>query len=346
MARRNRKTSARVDAPEPEQSATPDPIEPPPAIDMHVFDADEGGQGVGDVIFVDPIRMAALKSRGVDTLMTRARIERFKPGQTGKIRIEGEFPPEVVTAAWLRAKFGGGRYFVRGVNEAGNYIAGGTCTVHVEPGDEVSASAAVPVRENGAGAVAPPSTNGTESFAEKLLLALLPAMVSQRAAAPQDDSLRDTINAMGRMAAMQMQMSTANALARPNGAPAPEKDRSLEILKLALERSTPPAPAKEMGVKDFLPILTLGMQMGSRMAGAHGTVENPKEDETPFWMKMVPDVLDSVGAPLIAAFSQSFLPPDKAKQVLDVISEHVKAKQAAAEATMAELEADAEDPEE
>jgi hypothetical protein len=86
---------------------------------------------------------------------------------------------------------------------------------------------------------------------------------------------------------------------------------------------------------ELMPLLTLGINLGSRMAGAGagaGTGE-PAEKKNE-WLEMVPELADSLGVPLIVALSQT-LPEAKAKEALRAIEEHMKARQAEAHAATA-----------
>jgi len=310
-----------------------------PPVDTSPFGDDDDGQNVGDIVIVDPIRMKVLQSKGVDVRIDRCRIERWRPDGQGRIRIPGELDPQDVTVANLRRRYGPGKYLVRAVNAKGNYIASGTAQVGDEP---IAGDAAEPASAENA--VAPAlHTNGSESFAEKLLLVVLPAMFQQRAApAPADDSLRETMGAMSKMIALQMQLQTANAMRQQNpAAPDASVDRTLQLLKVFLEQSKPAAaPArKEMGLAEFLPLLQMGMNIGSRMSGGGGFVQNPGEKPLPAWAQMIPELADTIGVPLVATIAQGVLPKDTAEAVLKLMQEHLETRKVEAEAEAAAADA-------
>lgn len=338
---------------------TKQPSEPPPAldvadaaagiplVDLSQFDDDneEQGRTVGDVIVIDPLRIRALQQRGVDTHITRVRIERWRPDGQGAVRVPGEFSPDVVTTDWLKKKFGPGRYTVKGVNAQGNYIASGTARIGEDVALDDAAQAALNPDAGHVGAPRPLPMNGGESFAEKLLLVLLPAMFQQRQAPPQDDSLRETMAAMGKLTAIQLQVQAANSLKQNSAAPAQDtKDNTLALLKAVLEQSKPAAAPKQMGLGEFLPLLQMGMSIGSRMNGG-APVQNPGEKQLPPWLEVLPGLADTIGVPLIATIAQSVLPKDTAEQVLKLMTEHLETRKVEAEAEAATADAAEQEPE-
>lgn len=312
------------------------PVEPEagpeiPPVDTSGFGDDDEGQNVGDIVIVDPIRMKVLQSKGVDVRIDRCRVERWRADGQGRIRIPGELDPSDVTVAYLRRKYGPGKYLVRAVNAKGNYIASGTAQVGDEPIGEVAPPSSV--QQNPAAPAL--TTNGSESFAEKLLLAVLPAMFAQRSApAPADDSLRESMGAMSKLIALQMQMQAANVMRQQNpAAPEASADRTLALLKVFLEQAKPATPArKEMGLTEFLPLLQMGMNIGSRMSGGGGFVQNPGEKPLPAWAQMIPELADTIGVPLVATIAQGMLPKDTAEAVLKLMQEHLETRKAEAAA--------------
>lgn len=332
-----KKRETRQDDGLPEEPSYPDESSeapPVPPIDMNVF-GDELGevQNVGDVIVLNPLRMKALQAKGIDTRVARVRVERWKADGTGKARMPGEFPPDEVTVAWLKRRWGVGKYGVSAFNSQGAYLAYGTAQVvedaEVNPASPASGQSTPP------GAPAAPA--GT-SFAEQLLLVMMPLMFQQRAPAPADDSLRETMSAMGKMMAMQLQLQTANAL-KANGAPAAQKDETLAILKTVLEQSKPAPTRKELGLAEFLPLLNMGMSIGTRMAGGAPITNPTGEKQVPPWLEVLPGLADTIGVPLIATIAQSVLPQDTAKAVLKLMEEHLETRRAEAEAEAAAADA-------
>jgi hypothetical protein len=142
---------------------------------------------------------------------------------------------------------------------------------------------------------------------------------------------------MGRMTAMQLQIQAANMMKNPNATPE-QKDRTVELLKTILESTSkpPPPPPKQLGFAEFMPILTMGMNMGARMNG--GTNGNPAEKQLPPWLEILPGLADTVGVPLIATLAQAWLAPDKAKLVIEAINEHSGARKAEADAEAATVD--------
>jgi hypothetical protein len=292
------------------------PPEPPP-------DPDDPSP-IGDVLLVDQARMKALADKGLDTNLVRVRVERFSEEHNKFSRLEGEFPPEVVTVKWLRKKFGPGSYMARGLNAGGMFLASGRVSIEALP---------EPVTPQVVAASSTPNLNFTEMLLLKLIEGPRAAPV-----APQQDDLRETLAAMSKMIAMQMQAATMSQLrsqvaGQPNGHGSDEK--LYELLKqIVLTGGT--AKREKGGIEEFLPLLQLGISLGARAALPGGAKENP--NELPPWLSVVPEVADTLGVPLIATLAQALLPPDKAKVVLDVMSEHQQARKAEADASTVEVE--------
>jgi hypothetical protein len=317
----------------PVEPPAPPPEADPAPVDMSAFDEPEltpdDPSPYGDVLQVDPARLKVLQGRGTDTTITRARVERFNDETRKFERIDGEWPPDMVTAKWIRKKWGGGRYLVRGVNTAGIFIATGAVSL----GSAADPSAPV-------APVAAPAAPQL-SFQEQMLLAL----VANRQPPPADDGLREAMSAMAKMMTMQLNMQAMQRMqtALVPAAPAAnghEAERLTELLKTLLEGRLPGVKREQTTLAEILPILQLGLTLGRAATGAGGALRNP-EDEIPAWLRILPGIADTVGVPLIATIAQGVLPPDKAEQVIKTITEHQRARQAEAEADMAAADDDA-----
>lgn len=320
-ARKRRGSVATESAPSPlsEPSSVAIPAEVP--IPELPVDPDEPSP-LGDILSIDPNRMRAMAAKGTDTVVARVRVERFSEKEGRFIRLDGEFPPDVVTARWIRKRFGAGRYFCRGHNVNGQYLASGHVVVEAEP--ELPQPVVAPTMPSVAG--------GPLTFEQQLVLAL----IGNRAAPQQqDDGLRETLAAMSKMIALQVQTATMNQVksglggGQQNGH---SEDRFFALLSKLVEQ-----PAKRdsggFGLKEFLPVLQLGIGLGQRASGIP-VKENPKD--LPPWLQVVPDLADTIGVPLIVTIAQATLPPEKAQAVIDTVNEHQKARQAEAAAAVAE----------
>ena len=278
------------------------------------------------MLLVDQARLQALSAKGLDTHLVRVRVERFSEEKNKFSRLEGEFPPEVVTVKWLRKKFGPGSYLARGLNAAGMFLASGRVSIEEVPD---SPKPPEPVQQVVASSGSAPNLNFTEMLLLKLIEGPRAAPV-----APQDD-LRETLAAMSKMIAMQMQAATMSQLrsqvtGQPNGHGSDEK--LYDLLKQLVISG--PGKREKGGIEEFLPLLQLGISLGARAALPGGAKENP--NELPPWLSVVPEVADTLGVPLIATLAQALLPPEKAKVVLDVMSEHQQARKAEADAATVE----------
>jgi hypothetical protein len=334
MATRKRRGNDTERAPEMTPSVeTPPPvinIEPPLTPDLPI-DPDDPSP-IGDILVVDAAKMKALAAKGSDTTIARVRVEKFSDKDGRYVRVDGEYPPDLVTARWLRKKWGAGRYFCRGHSVGGQYLASGHCTVEALP--EPVATAQL---QTAAVVPAPSGGNAPLTFEQQLLLSLIGNRGGGGGGGGGgDDGLRETLAAMSKMIALQIQTATMNQVKGQlfGGAPSNghSDDKFLDLLKeLVRGQVTTKRESQSFGLNELLPVLQLGIGLGTRASGTP-VKENP---ELPPWLQVVPDLADTIGVPLIATIAQATLPPDKAQAVLDAIGEHLKARKAEAEAETA-----------
>lgn len=271
----------------------------------------------GTLITLNPERIATLQKKGIDVRIAKIRIE--KTSEEGrKQRVPGEFPPDAVTVEFIMNRWGPGYYEVKGVNAGGMYIGGSS--VHVDGVPEIA-------RANGTGAPQPNGAAPALTFQEQLLMALIARPPPPR----EEDSMRDAIASMVKLMTLQMtQQQMQAAMVAQSGAGQSKGGLDSKVLEL-LERALRPEK-QENGFAQFLPLLQMGVNIGRGMAG--GTVPNPEGDMPP-WMRIVPELADTVGVPLVVTFAQALLGPEKAKDVVEAIQNHDNARRAEAEAEAA-----------
>ncbi|MGH7605566.1 MAG: hypothetical protein ACRENK_16425 [Gemmatimonadaceae bacterium] len=314
-----------------------------PLVDFSAFDSDDESRDEGpicDVIELNPVKMGRLAAKGTETTIARIRIERWN--EEGKrVRLPGEWPPQQVTSEWIRQRWGDGQYQVVAINRLGQYLASNRLVLEQQKIKNPNAPGPVPLGDATApafhpmGASALPQAPSESAFMQTLLLTLL----QNRQVEP--DSMRESMAAFMKMMAMQMQMQM---MKHANPAEPVRHDSELVSLlrELATQSNRQAAPVKrEPSFTDVLPMLQMGMNLGARMAGNGGSALalNP-EDQIPAWLKVMPQIADTVGVPLILAISQGFLPPEKAQLVAKVVEEHQQARRAEAEADAAAADAD------
>ena len=308
---------------------------------MSAFDDDDDDnearfERLGDVLIVDPVRIQRLKAKGSDARVSRIRVYKWVNGTRG--RVDGEFPPDQVTATFLRNKYGAGIYEVTGVNSMGQFIA--STRVNLE--NVVEPIAPAPATNGFAAAAAAPAAPGVpaaglddRAFMQQMVLALI---ARPQQPAGEHDSMRDAVSSIVKLIALQVQVQAQAP--RGNDHPPPGIDPLLaKILERALTPAAAPARSAGPTFTDMLPVLQLGLGLGSRLHGGNGTaLANPEDPQG--WMKIVPELADTVGVPLILSIAQGLLPPERAKQFADAVGEHMRARQAEAEADVATAEAD------
>ncbi|HXS81447.1 MAG TPA: hypothetical protein VN896_01920 [Methylomirabilota bacterium] len=301
-------------------------------LDIEPESPDDGraSEPIGDAFIIDPLRLARLKEKGIDTRITRCRVSKLWNGKRYRKfdrRGSSEWTPNVVTPKWLKDNWGGGDYDLSAFNDAGQYIAATRLSVDGEEqlaGDAAGAGSSLP-----GGAV-----GGNGSLSDRLLERfLLRALEGPPAAPPTVDPMRETMAAIARMSA-----ETTNAVNRLLLARAEEKPKNNELemfdrIAGLLERTRPATPAKkDMGLSEFLPVLQFARALVHETTRGNGTSDG--ESQLPAWLEIVPDVADKIGVPLIVTIAQAVLPEEKAQQAIKAIEEHMRTRQAEAEASV------------
>lgn len=312
---------------EREDAVEPAPVpQVPPLIDLSAFDDGEpraGGSTMGDLISLDPVRLAKLREKGHDVVVSRVRFEKWTH-ERGKVRVPGEYPPELVNADWVLGKWGPGLYEIKAVNSQGMYL--GACRANLAP------APSPPARENGSPVQSSNGSNGNgsagplseQSFMQQLVLA---SLARPQPVSAEPEPMRQVVGSIAQLMALQLQTQSMQPKTDPV---------LLELLKeMRAERATKKASPS---FTDVLPILQLGLGIGARMGGNGGALVNP--DDAPGWLKMVPQLADTVGVPLVLSIAQALLPPDKAKGLLEAVEKHMAARQAEAAADIATSETD------
>ena len=300
-----------------------------PLIDLSAFDEDEPPQrtnAMGDLLSLDPVRIKKLQEKGHDVLVSRVRFEKWTQDR-GKVRVPGEYPPELINADWVLAKWGPGLYELKAVNAQGMYLGSSRANIAPAPeppnGHVNGHTAPVP---NGQGQAS--QSMSSEAFMQQLVLA---SFARPQPASAEPEPMRQVVGSIAQLMALQMQTQSM----------APKTDPVLlELLReLKAQRS---APAKSgPSFAEVMPILQLGLGIGARMTGGAGAGALMNPEEPAGWLKMVPQLADTVGVPLVLSIAQALLPPDKAKGLLEAVEKHMQARTAEAAAVVA----DAENPE-
>lgn len=310
-------------APEPLEVAEPEVVEDEvdeerPMLDLSGFEEPISPTTgtMGDLITLDPVKVRTLREKGVDVTPSRVHVYRWVDGQ-GRTRLPGEYPPESVSVDFLLKKWGPGSYEWRILNLNSMFIGGGRTFVQKPPEPPKPEPVVLP-RTNG---------NGGGHSDDDPNMRFLQQMILTQMARPQvdQDPMREAVAQMVKLIQLQMQMQSLAPKA-PTTDPA-----VLELLKqLVAERRAP--VTTEPSLAQMMPVLQFGLGIGARLAGAPGAGAITNHDDTPAWLKMVPQLADTVGVPMVLSLAQAFLPPDKAKGLLEAVESHMKARQAEAEA--------------
>ena len=301
-----------------------------PMIDLSDFENQEG-EPRNDIFTIDPIRWAKLQKEGIDTRITRVRIQVWRNDK--RVKIPGELAPEHARASDLLRRWGPGLYELAGCNDQNVFIAGARINV-----DDPRATAAPAAGFAPSPTTAPPTG---QTFEQQLLQTLLTNAIGGAARPQEADPMRDAMAAIVKGMAMQQQMMTqALQLQMQMQNASPEKqtaDRMWTLVEGIVKRPNPNGGGGGGGgFAEFLPILQWGMQLGrATVPGAPAAGPADPDAAIPPWLRMVPEVADTVGVPLIVTIAQAVLPPEKAKIVIDAISEHQQARKAEAEADAA-----------
>lgn len=328
-----------------------------------VFDLSQYVPPTWDVFEVDPHRIAELLDKGMDPQFARVRLTRTDGGPHDG-RIAGEFDPWLFTTAWLLTNVGPGRYDVKVLNKRAQYITGrrvqvggGVPQQAPQPPQHAPQSGAPPWGAPQAGAPQQPGVPSQPGFAGAMLGAPPPqpqvdypnpyaqppaapmggGMVDQMMAAmiqrmvnPPADPMRDSMAKMLELMALGMQNSqqTMQQIATMQASQPAPANNAAELLApmvttLIGELGKPREAAGGGGGGDaqqLVGMLTMGMQLRDQING---------DDNK--WLAIVPQLVDSVGPGIVAAFASATIKDaDKSQAVLDTINEHMRARSAEA----------------
>lgn len=305
-----------------------------PVVDLSAFADDDDDEVtttrepsafMHELVEVSGATRARFDSKGWDSTPYHLRI--WKWNSEGKQQMmSGSYPLHTMSKAEIGRRWGSGDYQVRCVNKAGMFLSAMRFNI---PAEEVEAAraqpSAVPAGIPRYGApqpyVPPPVDAGDRMF--QLLLA-------QMTAPKEQDGMRDAVSSMAKLMALEMQHQQMLRMQQPKESGDPELKELLRALIAAQAPKPAPVVSKGPSFAEVLPILQLGMNLGRGAAGAPLAL-NPS-DNVPGWMKMLPEMADTVGVPLIATIAQAVLPPDKAQAVLETMNSHMQARTAEAEA--------------
>jgi len=310
------------------------PTEPPalpPLVDL--LEAEDelpavspAGAGVFDF---DLDSLAKKKAAGHDVEPAFWQVEKWINGK--RTSIDRAFTPSQATLRFLGDTLGAGTYLCVMKNARGQAIARNTRTVDgpEHPPTETG-------RTLGGGTLAENGAPRSGSMLDRVLEVMLLRALDPPKTETREDPMRDAMATMVKGMALQQQMQ-AQALQlqmqmqdRRDAPGNRDSDRLFGLLeKLANGSKGPNGTSTGNALAELMPILTLGLNLGSRMAGGAAGAPAEKKNE---WLEIIPDLADSVGVPLIVALSQT-LPADKAREALRAIEEHMRARQAEAEAS-------------
>jgi hypothetical protein len=274
-----------------------------------------------DLCGVDAGTHARLAGKGIDVRPARVVLCRYKDGQPN--RLDGVYPIEEVTRAWLLRKFGAGSYDVLVYNAQGLRLAVNRAYV-------VDDNASFPGLPHG-GLPPPSSAPGDEPLERQLMRVMMVRALQP----PPDDPLKQTVAVMLQMQAQaaaqqaawtqaQLQMLEARAQGSPNEAWA----RDL-VTSIVGQKAQAPAPGGLGGV-DPMGMLNLGLALGKQLSGAAPS-KDPDADIPPA-LRILPELADSIGVPLLVTIAQAVLPPEAAARVVEAVKAQQETRQAEAAA--------------
>jgi len=231
--------------------------------------------------------------------------------------IDGMWPAEACSRAWLQEKHGAGWYIIHGLDLNNRWV---TKAVHrVEwPSGTAPVAPAAPV----AGGLVSGSPVMDRILETLLMRAINPP-------APPADPMREAVASLVSLMGVQIQAMSAS---KPSNEPDP---MTMKLLELVLARDKAPqraaATAPAGSVQEMLGLLQFGMKLRDQVAGA----SNGKggDDKGAEWVELVTSTVDSIGPGLVATLAQAILPGDKASSVVQIIEEHMRARAEEARAT-------------
>lgn len=280
----------------------------------------EEDEPVSDLVAVPAETYRRHVSRGIDPRVARVILKRYENGIPASV--DGQWPVEVVTRRWILEKLGPGSYDLLCMNAAGQRVTINRAYITPDlppPGAPLT----------GAGAEAP---LGGESL-ERQLMRVMMLKAMNGGQADHADPLREAIGSITKLIALQMQqMQVQLQMAQASPAAQAESQSWKLVHALMQQRQAAPAPAPapvSPGVEQMTQILNLGLSIGKSLSGAGKS--DPDADMSPA-LRILPDLAESIGQPLLMAIAQAVLPAEKAKAVADMMraQAEVRAAEAAA----------------
>lgn len=305
----------------PELEAEPARLEPPPV--------PETGRVVPegfDLFAPRPDAVAKVAERGLNPKLRKVRVYPINGGKRGPMLTE--LTADGLTLAWFRGHIPPGVYDLQGLTEDRMWLGGER----------------VVVNETDSGAFAQPKGAASSSggLADEVMRALVMRALDKENGSGFESAMSGMVKAMS---AQQQMLSTAVQLQlqamQAANAPAQARESStMEMLKVFLPLLRPPpapaspprAPAAAGSTADLLTLLKFGMELGKGKGQGNG-------DAPPAWFDMLPDLVDSVGPGILVVLAQLF-PEDKAKQAMELMEQHMRAREAEAKARASEAETD------
>lgn len=271
-----------------------------------------------DLFQVPATKVADLLARGADPRIAYVRIRKSEGGTWRPI--EGTWPVEQTSRAWILEHWGPGIYDVSGCNEELAFVTRSKIQIHP------------PATRNGHGASSygnPNGNGGGSDWRDDLVKTLLLQALNKKEE-PIGSTIKPVIEMMAASVQLQQQMvSTQLQLMAARDAPAQAAGSLTETLLKEVIKNKNPSGGQPA---DVMQAIRFGLEMGKIGApAAPGTTQADADAKhRQAFIEALVGVSDTLGPGLVATLAQASLPADKAAAVLDLMAQHFKAREAEA----------------
>jgi hypothetical protein len=313
-----------------------------------------------DLLQIDPETIQARLDKGMNPIASYFRVWRRSgkdlQREWGPDR-SGAFAIEDCTEDWLRENCGPGFFQVKAFNQQGQYLYSNRVTLDAAGFVQPTPGPGVPPSSPHNAAQAPPwvrpntHQQGPESMEQLVMRTALQRMLDDTAgrSGGKDDPMRDALASVVKMMAASQTQQAQNAQLQMNmmqqqvqmwqqltmtpqsdgGGSRVDQwlDKLLGAVLLQVKSAGNGNGGNGQGTfGELMGAMTFGMQLRNQFNG-----EDDEDKKFEKMLGIVPKVTDSIGPGVVAAMSQAFLSDEKAARVADMMSEHMKARQAEAE---------------
>lgn len=251
---------------------------------------------------------------------TTVRVLRFANGR--RVTIAGGWPIELASTQWLAQNFGQGCFDVQCLDQGNLFMKQKrhdlqAAPPHMAPQQANPGAGGYPPQGYGP----PPGGNYPPQPAYGYPPQAPPGWYPPAAAPQKDTTLQDLMKVIALQVTAQSQQLNSSLKVAEFHRDANKPDEGMQALMMELLKDSLKKPKKESGgmgdVKNVLAVLELGGKLGAKGDGMA---------DLEWWQEFLPTLMESCGPGAIALVAHATLKDDKAKNVVDLMDQHLKQK--------------------